>query len=346
MRARRLEPTPAAIAEAAASLARGELVAFPTETVYGLGANALDAAACEAIFRAKGRPHTDPLIVHLARAEAALALAVLSSDERAIAERLSTLWPGPLTLVLRARADVPEIVRAGGDTVGLRVPAHPVARALLEAARLPIAAPSANRFGHVSPTTAAHVLADLGEAPITVLDGGPCLVGIESTVVRLEAGALVVLRRGLVTPAQLEATAGVPVTVRERHAGASEAQAAPGQLLTHYAPTRPTFLLASDDDAAALPLALAHAAVVDFAGRARALADGAAAYVELDEAGDPRRAAARIFSVLRELEARPTVSHILLPDLGAVADDDARALFDRLYRAASGRRARLVRAVG
>jgi tRNA threonylcarbamoyl adenosine modification protein (Sua5/YciO/YrdC/YwlC family) len=343
MRARRLDPTPAALADAAASLARGELVAFPTETVYGLGANALDPAACEAIFRAKRRPHTDPLIVHLARAEAALALAELSTRERAIAGRLATLWPGPLTLVLRARPEIPAIVRAGGDTVGLRVPAHPVAHALLEASALPIAAPSANRFGHVSPTTADHVLADLGEEPITVLDGGPCPVGIESTVVRLDDEGIVVLRRGLVSPAQLEATSGVAVTVRERHAATDEAQAAPGQLLTHYAPTRPTFLLATsergDDDAPALPAT--GSAIVDFGGRARALAGAVTAYVELDADGDPRAAAARLFATLRDLESRPEVVRILLPDLRATADDDVRALFDRLYRAASGRRARL-----
>ncbi len=347
MPAVRLEPTPEAIARCAAALARGELVAFPTETVYGLGANALDPRAVEAIFRAKRRPHTDPLIVHVASADAAFALADLDAQDRAIAERLGALWPGPLTLVVRARDVVPAVVRAGGETVGLRVPAHPVAMALLEASRLPIAAPSANRFGHVSPTTAAHVLADLGDESLTVLDGGPCRVGIESTVARVEAGAITVLRRGVVSPEELGAIGGAPVEVHERHvasAAAAGAQSAPGQLLTHYAPRLPTFLYAPTDAPdlrvdASVPAA--SCALVDLGGHAAPLAADVRVYVDLSRAGDAHEAAARLFAVLRELEARPDVEAILLPDLHGSPDEAARALFDRLFRAASGRRARI-----
>jgi tRNA threonylcarbamoyl adenosine modification protein (Sua5/YciO/YrdC/YwlC family) len=347
MSAARLEPTPDAIARCAEALARGELVAFPTETVYGLGAHALDARAVESIFRAKRRPHTDPLIVHVASADAAFALADLEPRDRAIAERLSSLWPGPLTLVLRARELVPAVVRAGGETVGVRVPAHPVAMALLEASRLPIAAPSANRFGHVSPTTAAHVLADLGEEALTVLDGGPCRVGIESTVARVEAGAITVLRRGVVTPEQLGSIGGAPVEVHERHvasATTSGTQAAPGQLLTHYAPRLPTFLFAPGNAPRAgvdATVPAASCALVDLGGRAAALAPDVRVYVELSHSGDAHEAAARLFAVLRELEDRADVDAILLPDLHESPDEAARALFDRLFRAASGRRARI-----
>jgi tRNA threonylcarbamoyl adenosine modification protein (Sua5/YciO/YrdC/YwlC family) len=353
MAAVRLEPTPEAIARCAEALAHGELVAFPTETVYGLGAHALDPRAVEGIFRAKRRPHTDPLIVHVASAEAAFALAELEPRDRAIAERLSALWPGPLTLVLRARALVPPIVRAGGDTVGLRVPAHPVAMALLEASRLPIAAPSANRFGHVSPTTAAHVLADLGEEALTVLDGGPCRVGIESTVARVEAGAITVLRRGVVPPEQLASIGGAPVEVHERHVasahapgeqGEQGAQTAPGQLLTHYAPRLPTFLFAPTSTHEARVDATVPAtscALVDLGGRATPLAPCVRVYVDLSATGDAHEAAARLFATLRELEARADVDAILLPDLHDSRDEAARALFDRLFRAASGRRARI-----
>lgn len=248
-------------------------------------------------------------------------------------------------------------MRAGGDTVGLRVPAHPVAMALLEASRLPIAAPSANRFGHVSPTTAAHVLADLGEEALTVLDGGPCRVGIESTVARVEAGAITVLRRGVVTPEQLGSIGGAPVEVHERHVASSAtsgAQTAPGQLLTHYAPRLPTFLfspeLAPEFAPESAPrtgvdatVPAASCALVDLGGRASALAPDVRVYVELSAAGDAHEAAARLFAALRELEARADVDAILLPDLHDSADEAARALFDRLFRAASGRRARIHR---
>ena len=344
MRARRLDATPDAIARCAELLAHGELVAFPTETVYGLGAHALDAPAVEAIYRAKRRPRSDPLIVHVADAASAFALTSLDAADRAIAERLAALWPGPLTLVLGAAQLVPAVVRAGGETVGLRVPAHPVASALLATSRLPIAAPSANRFGHVSPTSAEHVLADLGDEAITVLDGGPCRVGIESTVARVEAGKITVLRRGVITPSELGARANAPVEVHERHLGARDAQAAPGQQLTHYAPSRPAFLFAatpSPEHHADATIAPAACALVDFGGRAARLADGVRAYVDLSSAGDAREAAARLFATLRELESRDDVEAILLPDLHDAPDERVRALFDRLFRAASGRRARL-----
>ena len=210
------------IGQAARLLRGGRLVAFPTETVYGLGANALDAAAVERIFQAKGRPYSSPLIVHVASIEMARGLA------REWPEKAETLarrfWPGPLTIVVPKSASVPDVVTAGLPSVGLRMPAHPAARALLEAAKIPIAAPSANRFTELSPTRAEHVSPGLAEM---ILDGGQCTVGIESTVVSL-TGTPKILRPGMISQTQIEEAIG-PVDVG---AGAES----PGQHPRHYSP--------------------------------------------------------------------------------------------------------------
>ena len=193
---------PQAIATAAALLRAGEVVAFPTETVYGLGANALNERAVAQVFAIKNRPHFDPLIVHVPDKDT-VALYATGIDERA-AVLMERFWPGPLTLVLRKRPNIPDLVTAGLDTVAIRVPAHPVALALLRAAQVPVAAPSANPFGYVSPTTALHVQELLGKAIPLILDGGPCTVGVESTVCALtepQAASMLVLpalRRELV----------------------------------------------------------------------------------------------------------------------------------------------------
>jgi L-threonylcarbamoyladenylate synthase len=226
-------PAAAALARAAAVLRRGGLVAFPTETVYGLGANALDADAVRRIFAAKGRPSYNPLIAHVADAAAARELVTAWPDA---AEQLAAaFWPGPLTLVLPKRAIVPDVVTAGLDTVAVRVPAHPVAHALLVAAALPIAAPSANRFTQLSPTTAAHVERALGEGVDLILDGGPTSVGIESTVLDLSGARPVLLRPGSIALEELERIVG-PLE-RPMAAGAAEApRPSPGMLDRHYAP--------------------------------------------------------------------------------------------------------------
>ena len=194
--------SPDEISRAASLLRAGQLVAFPTETVYGLGANALDAAAVEKIFTAKGRPNTIPLIVHIDSVQMAKTLAANWPDA---AERLARrFWPGPLTLVLPKRAHVPDIVTAGLPTVGLRMPAHPIALELIRKAQLPIAAPSANRFTELSPTTAEHVRQALGSAVSLILDGGAAAVGIESTVLSLAGPHPVLLRPGMISIAQIE----------------------------------------------------------------------------------------------------------------------------------------------
>ena len=199
--------TDKAISQAAEALTRGDIVAFPTETVYGLGANALDARAVAKVFAAKERPRFNPLIVHVPDLEAAERYAVVNDTARKLAE---AFWPGPLSLVLTKRpaCGIAELVSAGLDTIALRAPAHPVAQALLEAVKLPIAAPSANRSGRISATTAAHVEAELGDRPAMILDGGPCPLGIESTVIAVLDGAAALLRPGAISREAIERRAG------------------------------------------------------------------------------------------------------------------------------------------
>jgi L-threonylcarbamoyladenylate synthase len=234
-------PDAAKIARAAEVLRQGGLVAFPTETVYGLGANALDAAAVARIFAAKGRPATNPIIVHVPDIAGARALV---ADWPPVAEQLAArFWPGPLTLVLARSPIVPDIVTAGGPTVAVRVPAHPVARALLDAAGVPVAAPSANRSTRLSPTRAEHVLRDLGERIDLLVDGGPTPGGLESTVLDVTTMPPRLLRPGLVTKAQLERLVG-PI-VHLAAASGEEPRRSPGLQEKHYAP-RTALELAED----------------------------------------------------------------------------------------------------
>ncbi len=249
-------PTPRNLVRLARVLVRGGLVAVPSETVYGLAADALNAAACKKIFRAKGRPAHDPLIVHVRSLASAAEVAVLSPAAKKLA---AAFWPGPLTLVLPKRACVPQVVTAGLPSVAVRMPAHPVFRALLRRCGRPLAAPSANPFGYVSPTTATHVLAGLGARIAHILDGGPCKIGVESTILDLRDPARpALLRPGAVTRVQLEKTLGVRVRAPAKKAArlpsssvlppvsrspaCADAQLAPGLLARHYAPRTPLTL--------------------------------------------------------------------------------------------------------
>lgn len=246
-------PGPQLLAHAASILRRGGLVAFPTETVYGLGANALDAAAVARIFAAKGRPDFNPLIVHVVdAAEARRYVTSWPETARALA---AAFWPGPLTLVLPRHDVIPDVVTAGLPSVALRVPSHPVARALLEVAGVPIAAPSANRYTELSPTTAEHVERALGDRVDLILDGGPTRVGIESTVVDLVGPTPVLLRPGSLSAAALRAVVGtleVPSDPIPREPTAP--RRSPGLVARHYAPRARLHLLsgAGRDDAAAV----------------------------------------------------------------------------------------------
>jgi L-threonylcarbamoyladenylate synthase len=227
-----VEPSPDIIERAAQVIRGGGLVAFPTETVYGLGANALDADAVGKIFAAKQRPPNNPLIVHIADAEGAAALV---DDWPQDAQQLAdAFWPGPLSMVLPRTEDVPDVVTAGLGTVGVRLPAHPVARALIRAAQRPISAPSANLYTGISPTSARHVERALGPAVDVILDAGPTRVGIESTVIRLESGGVTILRPGMITAEDLERVVGEVAYIDQKAAGRRES---PGLAPKHYSPS-------------------------------------------------------------------------------------------------------------
>jgi len=312
-----------AITVAADALRAGTLVAFPTETVYGLGADALNECAVAQVFAVKNRPHFDPLIVHVPDA-AAVALYATAIPPRA-ALLMERFWPGPLTVVLPKHSSIPDLVTAGRDSVALRVPSHPVALALLQAVARPIAAPSANPFGYVSPTTAAHVQELLGEAIPLIVDGGPCAVGVESTVCAFLDDEAVILRPGGVTSEAIEAVIG-PVRF-----GASECTDArsPGTLPRHYSPHVHLQLLAPG---VPIPPPPPDEKVGVLLFTKRNLAQGYAEVVRLSRDGNLPEAASRLFSVLRQLDSlgldRVFVESV--PDHGL-----GRAIMDRLRRAAA-----------
>lgn len=305
------------IAEAAAVLRAGGLVAFPTETVYGLGADARSAAAVAALYSAKQRPRFNPLIAHFATTEAALAQGSFSRDAAALAE---AFWPGPLTLVVPAGpgCTIIDLARAGLSTVALRVPRHPVARSLLQAAGCPVVAPSANRSGRISPTQAAHVRAELDGRVDCILDGGPTEVGLESTIVACLRNP-VLMRPGGMTRDALEAVLGHGL-------GSVDGKAeilAPGMLASHYAPTASVRLGATTVGP--------DEAVLDFGGQLRGA--GADPYLDLSPSGDLVEAAANLFGYLRGLDAGVVaiaVAPIPIEGLG-------EAINDRLVRAAAPR---------
>ncbi len=293
------DPDPVVLRRAAAVLRAGGLVAFPTETVYGLGAHALDPEAVERIYAAKGRPAYNPVIAHVADTGGARTLV---AEWPAAAELLAcTFWPGPLTMVLPKRPVVPDAVTAGLPSVAVRVPGHPVALALLRAAGIPVAAPSANRFTELSPTTAAHVVASLGEAVDLVLDGGPTTVGIESTVVDLTGAVPRVLRPGMIGAAQIASVVGAmeerPVAV-----AAGAARSSPGMVERHYAPR--ARLLPFDDATRAAAVAETVAAT------ARGERVGALAFTPLPVPDarmmprDPAAFARRLYAELHDLDER------------------------------------------
>jgi L-threonylcarbamoyladenylate synthase len=322
-------PDPAVLEAAAALLRAGRLVAFPTETVYGLGAHARDAAAVERIFAAKGRPSFDPLIVHVADAEAARALVTHWPEA---ADRLAAaFWPGPLTLVLPKRADIPDVVTAGLPSVAVRVPAHPVARALLHAAGIPLAAPSANRYTEVSPTTAAHVAKGLAGRVDMILDGGATQVGIESTVVDLTDAQPRLLRPGSIPLRDLEAVAG-PFATAVRPVEEHAPRPSPGMVRRHYAPR--AALLPFDDGGRDRAAAAAAAAL------ARGECVGALLLTAFDAdirhvvrmPADPDGYASRLYAALHELDDRGC-DLVLVEQVPAGAE--WAGVRDRLERAAA-----------
>lgn len=315
------------VAEAAALLRAGELVAFPTETVYGLGGDARNGAAVAGIFAAKGRPQFNPLICHLPDADAAFEEVRADDRARELARRF---WPGPLTLVLprRPTCRVDLLAGAGLDTLAVRVPAHPLALDLLRRAGTPIAAPSANRSGGVSPTTATHVLEGLTGRIAAVLDGGPCAVGVESTVLDLSAGGTALLRPGGVPVEAIEAAIGpVGRPLPLAAAAATQSLRSPGMMLSHYAPSLPVRLEASEVGPDEALLAFGPAPL-----------PGAGALWNLSPGGDVAEAARRLFAGLRWLDAEgqrlglTRIAAMPVPEEGLGA-----AIADRLARAAAPR---------
>jgi L-threonylcarbamoyladenylate synthase len=311
---------PGVLGDAAAALRNGGLVAFPTETVYGLGGDATSADSVRRIFSTKGRPATDPLIVHVADLDAARRV-VVGWDDRteAVAQRF---WPGPLTLVLQRSGAVVGAVGGGRPTVAVRVPAHPVALDLLRAAAVPVAAPSANQFGRVSPTTAAHVVAELGDVldAVTdrVLDGGPTRLGVESTVLDLSGDRPTVLRHGGVTVEDLLRVLPDVEAPERTVVPEDQPAAAPGTFLRHYSPSTPVVLVDG-------PARVAHGV----ATRLSEVGLGAAV-LELDD--KPELAAAELYAALRNADGSAAV----LIARTVAATGIGRAVNDRLFRAASG----------
>lgn len=329
---------PADVERAAELLRAGRLVAFATETVYGLGANALSEEAVAGIFAAKQRPAWDPLIVHIASVDTIDRIAMISGELRLRVEQLAkAFWPGPLTMLLPKAPAVPNAVTAGRSLVGIRVPAHPAAQALLRATGLPIAAPSANRFGHTSPTTAEHVLADLGGRIDAVLDAGPAQVGIESTVIDVTRTPIAQYRPGVVTPEQIEVVCGVRVEayVSVGDERAPESLPSPGVGIRHYAPRARVVLVEGTPEAiqgGVAELTKDRAAEkigvllpVGWPAPPGAIVQPWAAW------DDPERLASTLFAGLRALDAR-RADHIVcpLPAPGGVYD----AIRDRLLKAA------------
>jgi L-threonylcarbamoyladenylate synthase len=317
------------LARLARLLRAGELVAVPTETVYGLAANALDARACRKIFSAKGRPTTDPLIVHFHDLTQLDAIAENNDAARRLAAKF---WPGPLTLVLPKKTNVPAIVSAGLPSVAVRMPAHPLFRRLLKLAGVPLAAPSANPFGYVSPTTARHVQDGLGKKIRHILDGGPATIGLESTIVDLRDPARPrLLRPGAITRAELERVLGCRVLAPPRRVAAEKkvrAQLAPGLLKRHYSPRTPVLLHET------LSAVVARAGARDAAGVQTAQPAGRTTenIFWLDARGDLRGIARELFATLRRLDdGRFTKIHVAL----ASGDGLAEAINDRLRRAAA-----------
>ncbi len=314
-------PTSESISEAAQILREGGLVAFPTETVYGLGANALDGKAVAGIFAAKNRPAINPVIVHVARREDAAKYVEVDARARGL---MQEFWPGPLTMILPKKKDggISDLVSAGLDTIAIRMPNHPVALSIIEKAGVPIAAPSA--------TTPRHVQESLGDRVPMIIAGGACAVGLESTVLDLSGDVPVIVRPGAVTAEDLEPYLGAVAM----DLGTHDKPKSPGQLLKHYAPSIPVRLNAVDVDSAEGLLAFGSTKFMGVKGGGFAKEMGDEKFRNLSEAGDLNEAAANLFTMLRELDnpANTRIAVMNIPDKGL-----GIAINDRLRRAAQGR---------
>jgi L-threonylcarbamoyladenylate synthase len=328
METRTLPADPAGIAAAARLLRQGQVVAFPTETVYGLGGLASRVDAVRGIFLAKGRPSTDPLILHLPFPDLTRAAAegwVAHPVPAAAIQLAQAFWPGPLTLILQRGPKVHPEITAGLDTVAVRCPSHPASQKLLQEVGAPLAAPSANRFGRISPTDARAVQEELeGKIPL-ILDGGPCAVGLESTVVNLVSPSPEILRPGAITPEQVARVSGQPTAFHRNLTSAKKAQSSPGQLPSHYAPQTPLYLCDS-------ALNHFHPQAFHLLFRSRNL-PSQKNFLQLGQEGGPDSVARELYRALRTADA--SGSQLILVE--AVPDSPwAEAIRDRLLRASTG----------
>lgn len=323
-------PDAAVIARAARIIRDGGLVAMPTETVYGLAANALDEAAIARIYAAKGRPSHNPLIAHVA--DAAQAEALASQWPTMARELAARFWPGPLTLVVRKKAMIPTALTAGLDTFGVRVPDHPVALALIRAAGVPLAAPSANRFTEVSPVTAAQVARGLGSSVDLILDAGHTRVGVESTVVDVSGGRPVLLRPGMISRESIEAVVG-PVGRSQAATREDAPRAAPGMIARHYAPRMPMRIVDATDFARALEEATQQRLPARVGVMTHSIEVAAPAGFRKKLPASPAEYAAALYDALHEAGAEDARCELLLVE--SVPEDSAwDAIRDRLTRAA------------
>ncbi|KAK7198181.1 Telomere recombination/putative GTP-binding controlling metal-binding [Novymonas esmeraldas] len=361
--------SPEDLRRAAEQLLHGKLVAIPTETVYGLGGNALIESAAKRIYTVKGRPATDPLICHVHSLEGVRRLWNLTLDREAVELACvigAALWPGPLTLVCRANPSLPDCVTGGSGYVGARIPNNAVTLRLLAMVDVPVAAPSANTFGHVSPTTARHVYDDLAarDPELLIIDDGQCSVGIESTVVKVDSkDSVVVLRRGRITVSMIHRAIAdthpqTRVDIRDTRilcGPASAPMESPGQLLTHYSPSVPSALLTPGSLAAVRAfekgpvyvhrgsdvVLLSETIVLDFGGYLSRLRDGCLSYHDMSPEGNPEEGCFAVFDALRATETVSGAKSLVFPFISewphdAAHEDLLAAVEDRLFRAASG----------
>lgn len=320
-------PSEETLTRAAQRLAKGELVAIPTETVYGLAADATQAEACRSIFAVKGRPLIDPLIIHVRDRERADRVAYFNPEAEAL---VKAFWPGALTLVLPKKSIVPNIVTAGRATVAVRCPAHPVFQSLVEKTDLPLAAPSANPFGYISPTRAEHVLRSFPHAGLLILDGGPCAIGLESTIVDLTDPARPrVLRAGHITSKQISSVLGLPVGFgpRSNETRSDASQPAPGMLDKHYSPHKRTVLGPADTSPPPSP----STARVYFQRPTLRPSSGPDRFFWLSETGDGTEAGRSLYHLLRQLDEDARWDRIWI-EMPPKTPENA-ALLDRLIRA-------------
>lgn len=348
-----LKSSPENISKCGNLLQKGQLVAFPTETVYGLGANALDHSAVLKIYQTKQRPLTDPVIVHVANLSESLPLINPTPKELAIYTFLAeTFWPGPLTLVVRHSSLIHPDLAAQTGFVGIRIPDHPLALALIKASKVPIAAPSANMFNHVSPTTAAHVFNDFFDKDVTILDDGNSTLGIESTVIKITEDSLYIYRLGSLPQTKIQSvlaqnplTQNLKIEVVKKLAKENEDMICPGQFLKHYSPKINSFLLTSKIELTKFKSSefnLAKCAIVDFGNLNQKMGAKSLAYFSLSKNFSLTEAMFNFYYFLREAENVNECQAIFIVDLNEVADKVVEGhqfldcIFDKMFRACSG----------